>query len=98
MGFKHNNGVAPSFDEIGMHDAYLSCQFSTETISEKIGNAGSAPGSINQVPKSAEDEPAKPRLPHLAFAPSPYSDLPFAPQQSATTENLGRDVDLLSPN
>lgn len=53
---------------------------------------------INQAPKFAEDELAKPRLPPLVFVPLPYSDLPFAPQQFAITGNSGRDGDLLSLN
>jgi len=69
--------------------------FCTQTTSEKIGNAGSAPGLINQAPKSVEEEPAKPRLLLSVSALLPYSDLPFALQQSGITKNLGRDVDLL---
>ena len=39
-----------------------------QITSEKTGNAGSALGSISQVPKSAEDNPAGPRLLPLVFA------------------------------
>ena len=98
MGFKHNNGMACLLDEIGIHDTYPSHQFSTQTTSEKTGNAGSAPGSINQAPKSVGDKPARSRLPPSVFALSPCSDPPFVPKQSAITENSRRDVDLLSLN
>lgn len=98
MGFKHNNGIVCPFGDILVRHTNVPYQFSMQTTSEKIGNAGSALGSINQAPKSAEDEPVKPRLPPLVFAPLPFSDLPFAPKRSAITENLGRDVGLLSLN
>lgn len=81
-----------------MHDTYHSYQFSTQITSEKTGNAGFAPGSINQAPKSAEEGPARLKLLPLVFVPLPYSDPPFVPKQSAITENLGRDADLPSVN